>query len=89
MGSGRAGRKENQERKQKKENNKTVRKNCCPSLTLVKHGRVVIDVTERDVNSGGTSEPPQLAAHVLGLDDHSVVFSGLPVHVCQGHTDYA
>lgn len=62
---------------------------CRPSLTLIKHGRVVVDVAERDVDSGGASEPPQLAAHVLGLDDHGVVFPGLPVHVCQGHPDHA
>lgn len=60
-----------------------------PSLTLVKHGRVVIDVTERDVDSSGTSETPELATHVLSLDDHRVVFSGLPVHVCQRHADHA
>lgn len=58
------------------------------TLTLVKHGRVVVDVTECDVDSGGASEPPQLPPHVLGLDDHRVVFPGLPVHVCQGHPDH-
>lgn len=59
------------------------------SLTLVKHGRVVVDITEGDVDGGGAGEPPELAPHVLGLDDHSVVFSGLPVHVCQGDADHA
>lgn len=58
-------------------------------LTLVKHGRVVVDVTERNVDGGGPGEPPQLAAHVLSLNDHCVIFPGLPVHVCQGHTDHA
>ena len=57
-------------------------------LTLVEHGRVVVDVAQRDVDRGGAGEPPQLAAHVLGLDDHVVVLSGLPVHVCQGHADH-
>lgn len=58
-------------------------------LTLVEHGRVVIDVAERDVDRGGTSEPPELAAHVLGLDDHRVVLSGFPVHIGEGHPDHA
>lgn len=62
---------------------------CRRLLTLVKHGRVVVDVAKRDVDGSGAGEPPQLPAHVLGLDDHSVVFSGLAIHVCQGHTDHA
>lgn len=55
------------------------------SLTLVKHGRVVVDVGERDVDRGGAGQTSHLPPHVLGLDDHGVVLSGLPVHVCQRH----
>lgn len=57
------------------------------ALTLVKHGQVVVDVAECDVDRGGARQPPQLAAHVLGLYDHRVVFPGLPVHVGQGDAD--
>lgn len=59
------------------------------SLTLVEHGRVVVDVGERDVDRGGARQTPQLPAHVLGLDDHRVVLSGLPVHVRQRHPEHA
>lgn len=58
-------------------------------LTLVEHGWVVVDVTERDVDRGGAGQTPQLAAHVLGLDDHRVVLPGLPIHVCQRDADHA
>lgn len=59
------------------------------SLTLVKHGGIVVDVGERDVDRGGAGQTPHLPPHVLGLDDHGVVFSGLPVHVCQRHPEHA
>lgn len=84
---------------QKGEYSETQRKQMCrygkqrtarrkSTLTLVKHGRVVVDIAECDVDSCGAGQPPQLAAHVLGLYDYSVVFSGLPVHIRQGDTDH-
>lgn len=51
-------------------------------LTLVKHWRVVVDVAQRDVDSSGACEPPQLSTHVFGLDDYGVVLPGFSVHVC-------
>lgn len=49
--------------------------------TLGELGRVVVDVCQRDVDRGGTREASNLACHVFGLDNDSVVFSGFPVHV--------
>lgn len=51
-------------------------------LTLLKHRWVVVDVTEHDANSGGAGQSTHLTTHVFGLDENSVVFSGLSVHVC-------
>lgn len=56
-------------------------------LTLLELGRVVVDVGERDLDLGGARQPPHVAAHVLGLDDHVVLLAGLAVHVGQGGAD--
>lgn len=59
-------------------------------LTLGEAGRVVVDVSEADVDHGGSSEPPSLSSHVFSLDHHLVVLSLLTVHVArtQGCSDY-
>lgn len=50
-------------------------------LTLVEHGRVVVDVAQRDGDGRGARQPPQLSPHVFSLDENGVVLPGLSVHV--------
>lgn len=50
-------------------------------LTLGKAWWVVVDVREGDVDRRGPRQPPQLPAHVFGLDDDLVVLFGFSVHV--------
>lgn len=38
------------------------------ALTFREPGRIIVDIAEGDVDGGGSSQPPQLAPHVLGLD---------------------
>lgn len=59
-------------------------------LTLSEAGRVVVDISEGDVDHGGSGEPPSLSSHVFSLDHHLVVLSLLTVHVTrtQGCSDY-
>ena len=53
-------------------------------LTFREPGWIIVDVAEGDVDSGGPGQPPQLAPHVLGLDQHLVLFLHLSVHIGQG-----
>lgn len=59
-------------------------------LTLSEAGSIVVDISEGDVDHGGSSEPPSLSSHVFSLDHHLVVLSLLTVHVTrtQGCSDY-
>ena len=56
-------------------------------LTFGESGGVVVDVAEGDVDGGGPCQPPQLAPHVLGLNQDLVNFFYLPVHVWQSCPD--
>lgn len=57
------------------------------SLTLWKLWRVVIDVSEGDVDSSGSRQSSDRARHVFGLNHHSIVVPGLTVHVGHRCTD--
>lgn len=56
-------------------------------LTLGEAWRVVVDVGELDGDGGGPGESPQVAPHVLGLEEHQVLVLGLPVHVRHGRAE--
>lgn len=50
-------------------------------LTLRELGWVVVDICEGDVDGGGSRESSNRSCHVFGLNDYSIVFPRLPVHV--------
>ena len=50
-------------------------------LTFDELRRVVIHISERNVDYGASCEASPGAAHVLGLDHHLVVLPQFPVHV--------
>lgn len=51
--------------------------------TLGETGWVVIDICQRDVHGRSPRQSSHLAAHVLGLNHHLVLFSVFSIHVEQ------
>lgn len=49
--------------------------------TFSKPWWIIVDVGEGDVDEGGSSQTPQLSAHIFGLDHDLVRLFDLSVHV--------
>lgn len=49
--------------------------------TFSKPWWIIVDVSQGDVDGGGSSQTPQLSTHIFGLDHNLVRLFDFPVHV--------